>query len=120
MMRPDICLMLDGRLIAILDAKWKRLESAGDAQEAGISQSDLYQLLAYGHTYGCGALTLVYPDHAGLINWVPPLYRYAPYKESSIHLAVKTFNLDATAAAADALLAAQLVSRPLPVAATAP
>ena len=120
MMRPDLCLMLDGRLIAILDAKWKRLEPVDDVQEAGISQADLYQLLAYGHTYGCDALTLVYPYHASLSNWLPPLYRYAPYKESSIHLAVKAFNLDATAEAADALLAAQLVSRPQPVAATAP
>ena len=116
MMRPDLCLMLDGRLIAILDAKWKRLEPANDEQKAGILQADLYQLLAYGHTYECNALTLVYPYHAGLDKWSPPLYRYAPYKESSIQLSVSVFDLDDNATAADALLAAQLVSEPLPIA----
>jgi 5-methylcytosine-specific restriction enzyme subunit McrC len=48
----------------VLDAKWKRLDSADGENRFGLSQSDFYQLFAYGEKYlaGDGELILVYPQ----------------------------------------------------------
>ena len=58
-MRPDITFIADGRALAILDTKWKILSEQKD--KYGISQADLYQMVAYGTRYRCPNLTLVYP-----------------------------------------------------------
>lgn len=64
-MRPDISLMKgrgrDRRPVFILDAKWKRLTAAAEDPKHGISQSDLYQLFAYGKKYGVPEVALIYP-----------------------------------------------------------
>jgi len=59
-LRPD--LVVDGD--TVIDTKWKRL----DAQESdlGISQADVYQILAYGHAYNAKRLILLYPWHQGI------------------------------------------------------
>ena len=48
-----------GQVRFILDAKWKRLEPG--TRNHGVSQADAYQLFAYGRTYGCRRVVLVYP-----------------------------------------------------------
>ena len=61
-MKPDISLMRDGKVIYILDAKWKRIkEKNDDAIKRGISQADMYQLYSYGKKYGCKKVALIYP-----------------------------------------------------------
>ena len=60
-MKPDIALRERGCDVFILDAKWKDINTSRDATEHGIKQSDLYQLYAYGKSYGCTAVALVYP-----------------------------------------------------------
>lgn len=60
-MKPDITLKKGGARRFILDAKWKRLRAAADDPKRGVSQSDLYQLFAYGKKYGVGTVGLVYP-----------------------------------------------------------
>ena len=104
MMMPDLCLWLDGKLVTILDAKWKRLVPDQDEHKAGIVQADLYQLLAYGYTYGCPRLVLIYPDHPGLEDWVRPRFRYAAPTGDSIELGIATFALDGFKSAADRAL----------------
>jgi 5-methylcytosine-specific restriction enzyme subunit McrC len=37
-----------------------------DDAKQGISQSDIYQMMAYGRLYGCERLMLLYPHHAAL------------------------------------------------------
>jgi 5-methylcytosine-specific restriction enzyme subunit McrC len=61
-LKPDILLTGRHGNRTILDAKWKRLGLPG-TDHYGISQSDFYQLFAYGHRYlhGAGAMLLVYP-----------------------------------------------------------
>ena len=60
LMKPDITFLgPDGRVLAVLDTKWKVLDS--DADKYGISQGDLYQMVAYGTRYRCPNLTLIYP-----------------------------------------------------------
>ena len=61
-MKPDIVLMESGQVRFILDAKWKRLDPG--ARNHGVSQDDAYQLFAYGRTYGCRRVVLVYPRTA--------------------------------------------------------
>ena len=61
-LKPDIVLMERGQVRFILDAKWKRLEPA--RRNHGVSQADAYQLFAYGRTYGCRRVVLVYPGTA--------------------------------------------------------
>ena len=58
-LRPDIVLMERGRVRSILDAKWKHLDPS--ASNHGVRQADAYQLFAYGRTYGCRQVNLVYP-----------------------------------------------------------
>lgn len=60
-MKPDITLMKGGARKFIVDAKWKRLRAAADDPNRGISQSDLYQLFAYGKKYRVPEVALVYP-----------------------------------------------------------
>ena len=60
LMKPDITFLNpEGRVLAVLDTKWKVLDS--DADKYGILQGDLYQMVAYGTRYRCPNLTLVYP-----------------------------------------------------------
>jgi len=61
-LRPDM-LMTQGERQWVLDAKWKRVNCADIENRFGLSQSDFYQLFAYGHKYlgGRGDLLLIYP-----------------------------------------------------------
>lgn len=57
-LRPDIVLEFDGHII-VLDTKWKLL--SGNSLNNGISQSDMYQMYAYGKKYGADRVVLLYP-----------------------------------------------------------
>ena len=58
-LRPDITIQSEVETVAILDAKWKRLD-LGEAN-CGVSSGDAYQMNAYASRYRCKRLTLVYP-----------------------------------------------------------
>ncbi|MEC5125520.1 McrC family protein [Verrucomicrobiales bacterium BCK34] len=66
LLKPDL-LVLDsqGRCLQVLDTKWKRLDSQKDdgSKKYGLSQSDFYQMAAYGQKYlgGEGEMFLIYP-----------------------------------------------------------
>ncbi len=62
-LKPDIVLKKDKQVRFILDAKWKQLDPS--KSNHGISQADVYQLFAYGKTYGCRRVALVYPKTSG-------------------------------------------------------
>jgi 5-methylcytosine-specific restriction enzyme subunit McrC len=71
-LKPDIVLARGGSCLAVMDTKWKLIDQhaayddgRGDPN-AGIAQSDMYQLFAYGHKYpgGKGRLVLIYPKWA--------------------------------------------------------
>ena len=48
------------------DTKWKRIASRIDDPKQGISQTDVYQMMAYAQLYRAPRLTLLYPHHPGL------------------------------------------------------
>lgn len=58
-LRPDIVLEFDGYKV-VLDTKWKLLSDK--ASNCGISQSDMYQMYAYGRKYEAERVVLLYPD----------------------------------------------------------
>ena len=57
-LRPDIVLEFDGRTV-VLDTKWKLLSD--NARNSGISQTDMYQMYAYGKKYEADKIVLLYP-----------------------------------------------------------
>lgn len=70
-LKPDILIKKGQSHVHVMDTKWKLLNSSND-EDFGISQSDIYQLFAYGHKYlnGQGEMMLIYPKHA---NFNSPL-----------------------------------------------
>jgi 5-methylcytosine-specific restriction enzyme subunit McrC len=61
-LEPDILISSSERLI-VLDTKWKLLDAFDRMRKYGLSQSDFYQLFAYGQKYlqGPGQMALIYP-----------------------------------------------------------
>ncbi|OPY93574.1 restriction endonuclease [Bradyrhizobium sacchari] len=66
--RPDIVISQNGRPLLVIDTKWKRLKEATDDPKRGVSQSDVYQMMAYAHVYDCDRLMLLYPHHHELAD----------------------------------------------------
>jgi len=74
--RPDLIVRRSGRINLIIDTKWKRITTRVDDPKYGVSQADVYQLMAYGQIYDCPQVMLLFPHHAAL----PPnpiLQRYS-------------------------------------------
>ena len=49
--KPDIILKKGGQIVAIIDAKWKRLAEPFTGKKKGVQQADVYQLMAYARVY---------------------------------------------------------------------
>lgn len=64
--KPDILIKKGGQVLQVIDTKWKRISSDIEDKKLGVSQQDVYQMMAYGSLYGCERLTLLYPHHFGL------------------------------------------------------
>ncbi|QAY78687.1 McrC family protein [Sphingosinicella sp. BN140058] len=64
--KPDILVMKGQDIALLIDTKWKRLSARIDDPKQGVSQADVYQMMAYGRIYGCPKLMLLYPHHGGL------------------------------------------------------
>lgn len=64
-LKPDLLVLEAGRHALVLDTKWKLLDGmkANGTDKYGLSQSDFYQLQAYGQSYldGRGDVVLIYP-----------------------------------------------------------
>jgi 5-methylcytosine-specific restriction enzyme subunit McrC len=64
--KPDILIRRAGVVIHVIDTKWKRISSRIDDPKQGVSQGDVYQMMAYAQLYRAPRLTLLYPHHPGL------------------------------------------------------
>lgn len=64
--KPDIRVLLGNETVVVIDTKWKRLSRRVDDPKQGVSQADIYQMMAYGELYRSDHLMLLYPHHAGL------------------------------------------------------
>ncbi|MBY4638984.1 McrC family protein [Gluconacetobacter entanii] len=63
---PDILIKRGDAIVQIVDTKWKCLARQDDDPKQGVSQVDIYQMMAYARIYDCPRLMLLYPHHAGL------------------------------------------------------
>jgi 5-methylcytosine-specific restriction enzyme subunit McrC len=64
--RPDIVVRRGSETLMIIDTKWKRIAARIDDSKQGVSQADVYQMMAYGRLYACPKLMLLYPHHGGI------------------------------------------------------
>ena len=64
--KPDILIWRAGQVVHVIDTKWKRISARIDDPKQGVSQADVYQMMAYANLYKAPRLTLLYPHHAGL------------------------------------------------------
>lgn len=64
--KPDILIRRGGEVVQVIDTKWKRIAARLDDPKQGVSQADVYQMMAYAQLYKAPRLTLLYPHHAGL------------------------------------------------------
>lgn len=64
--KPDILVKRGKEVVHIIDTKWKRVTTKVDDPKRGVSQADVYQMMAYGQIYSCGQLTLLYPHSAAM------------------------------------------------------
>ena len=55
-----------GMVVHVIDTKWKRISSRIEDPKQGVSQGDVYQMMAYAQLYRAPRLTLLYPHHPGL------------------------------------------------------
>ena len=63
--KPDIMLRRGHEVVAIIDTKWKKLSDDPLDRKHGVSQADVYQLMAYARLYRTAELMLLYPARAG-------------------------------------------------------
>ena len=79
-LKPDF-LIKQGEQTWVLDTKWKLLDQTlgGTKEKYGLSQSDFYQLFAYGHRYlpAAGQMLLIYPKTAQFQQPLP-VFTYSP------------------------------------------
>lgn len=64
--RPDIIVRDNDGIALIIDTKWKRMTPRIEDPKQGVSQADVYQLMAYGRLYDCPNVVLLYPHHGDL------------------------------------------------------
>jgi len=64
--KPDILIKNGSQVLQVIDTKWKRINSNIEDKKQGVSQADVYQMMAYGNLYKCKRMTLLYPHHVGI------------------------------------------------------
>ena len=64
--KPDIHITFPNGATAIVDTKWKQLTNGLEDPKRGVSQGDIYQMIAYGQVYVSQRLMLLYPHHGSL------------------------------------------------------
>ena len=88
LLKPDILIQSGRSPVAVADTKWKALDAK--ARDLGVSEADVYQLLAYAHRYSVDRAYLLYPHHAAL--GTPGLKREFEI-QGGLRLAIVTLDL---------------------------
>ena len=90
--RPDILIRRGKEVVHVIDTKWKRLSSRMDDYKQGVSQADVYQMMAYGQLYRSPRLTLLYPHHSGL-GGIEGLYARHRVTGCNVYLETASFDV---------------------------
>lgn len=62
----DVLIKDDSKNLLVIDTKWKVLKPRQADTKYGISQDDIYQMMAYAQVYQCQSLVLLYPHYKDL------------------------------------------------------
>lgn len=78
-LRPDFLIKNGKNIVVVLDTKWKLISTNDREKKYGLSQSDFYQLFAYGHKHlaGKGEMLLIYPRTDNFRD-VLPQFEFSP------------------------------------------
>jgi 5-methylcytosine-specific restriction enzyme subunit McrC len=97
-LKPDMVIEHNNKVVTVLDTKWKLLDSAkaNGTDKYGLSQSDFYQMLAYGHHYfdieiENPEMLLVYPSHSGFKQAIAHSFDFPIQGEKTLKLWVVPF-----------------------------
>lgn len=90
--KPDVLIKRGGEVVQIIDTKWKMISARIDDPKQGISQSDVYQMMAYGQIYRPNSLVLLFPHHAGLSD-PPGVFGDFKIPRSPMHLLASTLDI---------------------------
>jgi len=91
MLIPDILISCDGKKL-IIDTKYKLLNP--EDRKLGISQPDLYQIVAYALKHDCSSIVLLYPAHlVDLFQVVSEEPYIVRYDGKEIKVFIKTVDL---------------------------
>jgi 5-methylcytosine-specific restriction enzyme subunit McrC len=93
MTKPDIVIHCGDTPVMVIDTKWKRLARAIDDPRRGVSQSDVYQTMAYAQIYRVKHLMLLYPHHAQLVKDEGVVCGYKIAGTEEVRLGVATIGL---------------------------
>ena len=92
LLKPDILVRHRRKPTVVADTKWKRLDPR--QSNLGVSQSDVYQVLAYANRYRTELAVLLYPHHPAL--GIPGLQREFLIRGASsqnVSIRITTFDL---------------------------
>lgn len=64
--KPDLLIKQGRDAVMVIDTKWKRIGRNPEDAKRGVSQTDVYQMMAYARLYRCPEVMLLYPHHLGL------------------------------------------------------
>jgi 5-methylcytosine-specific restriction enzyme subunit McrC len=95
-LKPDL-LVKGNNETFVLDTKWKRISNTKSDNNYGISQSDFYQMFAYGHKYlaGSGKMALIYPQTDKFDNYLKPFsFEFNEDNTPKLKLLAVPFDLD--------------------------
>jgi len=87
--KPDILINSKGKKL-IIDTKYKMLNP--EDRRYGVSQADMYQMLAYSVKHGCKQAVLLYPEHLKIKT--PPTPYVIQFNESEVKVYIKAIPLD--------------------------
>ncbi|RFC62266.1 restriction endonuclease [Fulvimarina endophytica] len=102
--KPDILIRRGEIVEAIIDTKWKPLSDKIDDPKRGVSQSDIYQIMAYSRLYRCRNVVLLYPHHVRLKSQPPLLamHTIAPFDNCN-RLTIATVEIESDSSAIESL-----------------
>jgi len=100
-LKPDLLIKhAAGGNHSVLDTKWKLIDETqkNGTDKYGLSQSDFYQMFAYGHKYlnGKGDLYLIYPSHDGFTEAIEHSFEFGG--DRNMRLWVVPFDISETIA----------------------
>lgn len=72
-LRPDIVIREAGKVVAVGDTKWSRVDVGADGYLMP-KEAHIYQMHAYASVYPCEHFTLIYPWHSGLKESKPTAF----------------------------------------------